>query len=230
MEFASEHVIRASKCNLAIREIPIDYRRRVGRSKLSALTDGWRHLRLLLVHSPTWLFVVPGAAVLMLGLAVATVVLGDIRLFGRDWHLHALIGAALLTLVGSQILQFGAFARAYAAWHLGERDALFERLRGYVRLETALLVGFGIFLAGAAICGTILVLWVQRGLGPLREEHLAVVGLTLVVLGLQAIFGSFLLSVLGLKRKAVAPVREEEHDEQPVTDSLELAASSVSEG
>jgi hypothetical protein len=136
----------------------------------------------------------------------------------------------MFTLVGSQILQFGAFARAYAAWHLGERDALFERLRGYVRLETALLVGFGVFFVGAAICGTVLVLWLQRGLGPLREEHLAVVGLTLVVLGLQAIFGSFLLSVLGLKRKSVAPVREEQRDEQPVPESLELAATSASDG
>jgi glycosyltransferase involved in cell wall biosynthesis len=228
MEFASEHVIRASKCGLTIREIPIDYRRRVGRSKLSALTDGWRHLRLLLVHSPTWLFLVPGAALLLAGLAMATVVLGDISLFGRTWHLHTLIGAAMLTLVGSQILQFGAFARAYAAWHLGERDALFERLRSYVRLETCLLTGMAVFLAGAGLCGIVLVLWLQRGLGQLREEHLAVVGLTLVVLGLQAIFGSFLLSVLALRRKTEAP--RDELPERALPDSLELAPSPASDG
>jgi glycosyltransferase involved in cell wall biosynthesis len=229
MEFASEHVIRASKCNLDIREIPIDYRRRVGRSKLSALTDGWRHLRLLLVHSPTWLFVVPGAALLLLGLVAAAVVLGGVPLLGRHWHLHTLIGAAMLVLVGSQTLQFGAFARAYAAWHLGEHDALFDRLRSYVRLETALLTGVCVFLVGAVICGTVLALWVERGLGTLREEHLAIVGMTLVVLGLQAIFGSFLLSVLALKRKTVAPARDN-GSQGAVPDPLELAAGQLADG
>jgi Glycosyl transferase family 2 len=226
MEFASEHVIRASKCGLDIREIPIEYRPRMGRSKLAALTDGWRHLRLLLVHSPTWLFLVPGAALLLLGLSAGVVVLGDVRLLGRTWQLHTLIGAAMLTLVGSQVLQFGLFARAYAAWHLGERDALFETLRSYVRLETALVGGVLVFLVGLAISGTVLVLWLERGLGTLREEQLAIVGLTLVVLGLQTIFGSFLLSVLALRRE-VAALEAEESVDGPVPDSLELATRAV---
>ena len=60
MEFASEMVIRAGKQRLAIEEIPIDYHPREGESKLSSWRDGWRHLRFLLVHSPTYLFVLPG--------------------------------------------------------------------------------------------------------------------------------------------------------------------------
>ena len=61
MEFASEMVIRAAKEKLDIREFPIEYHPRGGESKLSSFRDGWRHLRFLLVHSPTHLFIVPGA-------------------------------------------------------------------------------------------------------------------------------------------------------------------------
>ena len=74
MEFASEMVIRAAKANLDIRQVPIEYHPRGGQSKLSSFRDGWRHLRFLLVHSPTHLFVIPGAAMAFLGsLAMLTV-------------------------------------------------------------------------------------------------------------------------------------------------------------
>jgi glycosyltransferase involved in cell wall biosynthesis len=205
MELASEQLLRASKCGLDIREIPIEYRPRFGQSKLSTLTDGWRHLRLLLVHSPTWLFLVPGSVLLLLGVLTATVVLGDVELFGRHWQLHALIAAALLAIVGSQVLEFGAFARAYAFWHLGEPDPLFDRLRRRVRFEVALACGFLLLLVGLTSCAWIVVLWMQRGLGALREEKLAIVGGTLVVLGIQIIFGSFLLSMLALRRRDISP-------------------------
>ena len=95
MEFASEHVIRASKLGLDIRQIDIDYHPRKGESKLSSFSDGWRHLRFLLVHSPTWLFVVPGAVLLALGLIAGLVTLSGIELFGREWQLHAMIAAVL---------------------------------------------------------------------------------------------------------------------------------------
>ena len=75
MEFASEMIIRAGKERLAIAEIPIHYHPREGRSKLSSWRDGWRHLRFLLVHSPTWLFIVPGALMALLGTLVALTVL-----------------------------------------------------------------------------------------------------------------------------------------------------------
>src|SRR4051794_18038102 len=80
MEFASEHVIRASKLGRDIREIDIDYHPRKGESKLSSFPDGWRHLRFLLVHSPTWLFVIPGAVLLVLGALGMLVALSDVDL------------------------------------------------------------------------------------------------------------------------------------------------------
>jgi len=201
MELASEQVIRASKLGLDIREIPIDYHPRVGHSKLSSFSDGWRHLRFLLVHSPTWLFVVPGLMMLASGFLAAAAVVARIDVFGREWQLHALIAAAMVAIVGSQVLSIGIAARTYAAYYLGERDALFDRLRTRLRLEHGLLVGSCTLLAGLALLVWVVVTWAERGFGDLREEKLAVVGLTLVVVGVQTVFGSFFLSILGLRRR-----------------------------
>src|SRR5215210_6312996 len=91
MEFASEMVIRAAKEKLDIRQFPIEYHPRGGESKLSSFSDGWRHLRFLLVHSPTHLFLVPGLVMLLLGALVALTVLLQIDIFGREWDLHAMV-------------------------------------------------------------------------------------------------------------------------------------------
>src|SRR5213078_5370767 len=83
MEFASEMVIRAAKENLDIRQFPIEYHPRGGESKLSSFRDGWRHLRFLLIHSPTWLFILPGAVMALLGTLLAITVLARLDLLGR---------------------------------------------------------------------------------------------------------------------------------------------------
>jgi hypothetical protein len=201
MEFASEHVIRASKLHLDIREIDIDYHPRKGESKLSSFSDGWRHLRFLLVHSPTWLFVIPGTVLLALGVIAGLVTLTGVQLFGREWQLHAMIGAVLLAILGAQILQVGAFARAYAAYYLGEHDALLDRLRSRLRLEHGLALGTVMILVGAVIAAVVVITWLERGLGELREEKVALTGVALIVLGTQTVFGAFFLSILGLRRR-----------------------------
>src|SRR5208282_1353641 len=98
MEFASEMVIRAAKENLRIAEFPIAYHPRGGESKLSSFRDGWRHLRFLLVHSPTYLFVFPGMLLAGLGTLILVFVGTGLDFFGRAWGLHALIGGALLMI------------------------------------------------------------------------------------------------------------------------------------
>jgi glycosyltransferase involved in cell wall biosynthesis len=100
-------VIRAGKERLAIEEIPIHYHPREGESKLSSFRDGWRHLRFLLVHSPNWLFIAPGAAMAVLGTLVMLTVLLDLEILGRQWDLHAMVGGALLMIVGTQVLALG---------------------------------------------------------------------------------------------------------------------------
>jgi glycosyltransferase involved in cell wall biosynthesis len=202
MEFASEQVIRSSKLGLDIREIPIEYHPRTGESKLSSFSDGWRHLRFLLVHSPTWLFLVPGLALLGMALLASAVVVFDINVFGRQWQLHTLIASSMLSIVGAQVIQLGVYSRAYAFYYLGEHDPLFDRLRARLRLEHGLLAGFLMGLLGLALSVTVLGIWIHRGFGELREEKLAVAGLTMMVIGIQTIFGAFFLSILGLRRRS----------------------------
>src|SRR3954453_10721809 len=91
MEFASEMVVRAAKEKLDIRQFPIEYHPRGGDSKLSTWRDGWRHLRFLLVHSPTYLFIVPALTMLALGALIMLTVLTRIEILGRQWDVHTLI-------------------------------------------------------------------------------------------------------------------------------------------
>jgi glycosyltransferase involved in cell wall biosynthesis len=200
MEFASEMVIRASKEKLRIAEFPIEYHPRGGESKLSSFRDGWRHLRFLLVHSPTYLFIVPGALLAGVGTLIVVLVGGGLDFFGRAWGIHALIGGALLMVVGTQVLALGLCAHAYATYFMGERDPWFDRMRARFRLEHGLLMGGGFMLMGVALGAVIVTTWISHGFGSLADEHMAVVAATLLIVGIQIFFSSFLLSILGLRR------------------------------
>jgi glycosyltransferase involved in cell wall biosynthesis len=200
MEFASEMVIRAAKEKLVIDQFPIEYHPRGGESKLSSFRDGWRHLRFLLIHSPTHLFLLPGVLLLAIGALIALTVVAQIELFGRQWQLHTMVGGALLMIVGTQVVALGLCAHAYGAYFLGDKDPWFDRMRSRFRLEHGLLLGGAVTLAGVAIAVVVAVIWLDRGFGQLSEERLAVLAATLVIVGLQVFFSSFLLSILGLRR------------------------------
>ncbi len=200
MEFASEMVIRASKERLDIREFPIDYHPRGGETKLSRFRDGWRHLRFLLVHSPTHLFLIPGAVMLVLGALIALITLSQIDVFGRQWQLHTMIGGALLMIVGTQVVSLGLCAHAYGTYFMGERDPWFDRMRVRFKLEHGLLLGGSVAGVGFIAAGVIVGRWVAAGAGALSEERLAILAATLIIVGIQVFFSSFLLSILGLRR------------------------------
>jgi glycosyl transferase family 2 len=201
MEFASEMVVRAVKEELDVSEFDIDYRPRSGESKLSSFRDGWRHLKLLLVNSPTALFMVPGMAMLGLGLLGIALSLAGISLFGHEWQLHAAIAAALLTVVGAQVVALAVSARAFAVYALGERpDRLLAWGQERLRVEHGLMAGGLVALGGLAIAGVIVGTWIGRGFGSLSEERLLVFAAALIIIGLQAIFSSFFLSIIGLAR------------------------------
>ena len=201
MEFASEMVIRAGKERLAMTEIPIHYHPREGESKLSSFRDGWRHLRFLLVHSPTWLFIVPGAVMALLGALVSAAVLFELDVFGRQWDLHTMVAGALLMIVGTQVLALGLCAHAYGTYFMGEKDPWFDRMRARFRLEHGLTLGGGVMLAGLAVAGVMVGIWADRGFGALSEERLAILAAALFIIGMQVFFSSFLLSILGLRRR-----------------------------
>jgi glycosyltransferase involved in cell wall biosynthesis len=207
MEFASEMVIRAAKEKLVLAQFPIEYHPRGGESKLSSFRDGWRHLRFLLVHSPNHLFIFPGAVMALLGALIELIAVTKLDLFGRVWGFHALIAGALLAIVGTQVVALGVCAHAYATYFMNERDRWFDRMRARYTLEHGLALGGGIAVVGFAGVAFILVDWIRRGFGALAYEYLAVLAATLIIVGIQIFFSSFLVSILGLRRRDQSPDR-----------------------
>jgi hypothetical protein len=201
MEFASEMVVRAAKAKLDIRQLPIEYHARGGESKLSSFRDGWRHLRFLILHSPKHLFIVPGTAMATVGGLICVMVAAHINVLGRQWAVHTLIGGSLLLIVGVQVVSLGLCALAYATYFMGEEDPWFERMRKRLRLEHGLMLGGALALLGLVMVVTIVVEWIQAGFGSLSQERVAIAAATLVVVGIQIAFSSFLLSILGLRRR-----------------------------
>jgi glycosyltransferase involved in cell wall biosynthesis len=200
MELASEMVIRAAKAGLDIRQFPIEYHPREGESKLSTWKDGWRHLRFLLIHSPKHLFLAPGAAMAALGTLIMAAVFAQITFLGHQWDIHALIGGALLLILGTQVMALGLCAMAYGVYFMSERDEWFNRMRARFRLEHGLLIGGIVIGTGLILGGIVVGIWIVNGLGSLGEQKLAVLSATLITVGAEAFFTSFLLSILGLRR------------------------------
>jgi glycosyltransferase involved in cell wall biosynthesis len=125
MEFASEMVFKAYRRGLAVSDLPIDYFPRTGESKLSRFGDAWRHIRFMLLYSPSWLYFLPGTFLLLLGFAGMLVLAsGPVDVFGRQWQIHTMLAFVTATILGTQIIQLGVFARTYAMTQLGERDVL----------------------------------------------------------------------------------------------------------
>src|SRR6266540_3067495 len=205
MEFASEMVIRATRERLDVREVPIELHPRVGTSKLSPFRDGWRHLRVILVYNPTFLFLLPGAVMLFAGSLITLLVFVHVPVFGRGLYVHSLIVGCLLILLGVQAIGLGLCARTFGVYFISEQDELFQRLRARLRLEHGLALAAIVFAAGLALFGVVLGRWVAHGLGRLSEVLLAILAATVIAVGAQIFFTSFLLSILGLRRRRDEP-------------------------
>jgi hypothetical protein len=208
MEFASEMVVKASLFGLRIAEIPVTLRPD-GRSRaphLRTWRDGWRHLRFLLIYSPRWLYLVPGLFFTVLGgLLIAWLLPGPRTVFGATLDVHAMLGAAVMVLVGTQAISFAVFAKVFAVTEgLLPTDPRLERTFRIVTLETGLLVGALLAIAGALLVGHVVGVWSgaqYRALDYSRTMRWMIPGALLLVLGAQAILSSFFLSILGLKRR-----------------------------
>jgi glycosyltransferase involved in cell wall biosynthesis len=200
-EFASEMVFRAARAGLDVRQFPIKLHPRGGGiPKLSPISDGWRNLRLMLMHTPNFLFLFPGLFMALVGIATMAAAFAHASLFGHTFLIHTLIGGSLLVVVGTQLLGFGLCGRTYAVHHLGYRDPWLERNMARFRLEYGLLLGASLTVAGTALGSFIVAKWIARGLGSLAEERVTILAATLVVVGIQVFFTSFLLSILSLRR------------------------------
>jgi len=201
MEFASEMVIRASREQLDMREIPISLHPRVGESKLSPFRDGWRHLRVILVYNPTFLFLIPGAVLFVLGAIITLLVFAEVPVFGRNLYVHAEIIGCLLMLLGVQAIGLGLTARAFGVYFISDRDQLLQWARGRLKLEHGLLLAVVVTLVGLSLIGVIIGRWAGGGFGSLGEVRLAILAATIVSVGAQIFFTSFLVSIIGLRSR-----------------------------
>ena len=206
MEFASEMVFKAYRRGLTVSEVPIDYYPRVGESKLNRFGDAWRHVRFMLLYSPSWLYLLPGSIMLLLGIiGMLVLATGPTDVFGRSWQIHTMLGFVALTLIGAQVIQLGVFARTYARVRIGERDLLLERLGRHLRLEHGLLVGGAFVLLSVLGLTAVGVEWAANGFGVLGRAYETALLATTLGLGIQIVFGAFFLALLTMPLRRSDP-------------------------
>lgn len=201
MEFASEMVVQAIRSGVVIAQRDIVYHPRVGDSKLQSFRDGWRHLRFLILHSPTLLLLLPGAAVSVLGLLLALpLVFGPVVIDGRNIDIHFMIIAGLLHIVGVQVVTVGLLAKSYAHLSGLRHDELIARLYGWFTFEKTFLGAALVALAGCLLAGAVVLEWVLSGFGALNRARLLFFALLLLVDGVQFGLASYLFSIMALPR------------------------------
>ncbi len=208
MEFATEMIIKASLQGEKIAEVPITLHqdgRKSHAPHLKTFRDGWRTLRFFLMCSPRWLFLIPGAALIGLGLIGYGVALPGVRVRGIAFDAHTLLFASLFLLCGYQSILFAVFAKTFAVTEglLPESPHL-TRLYRFVNLEKGLIASVLAMLIGAGLLLTAINNWRMAAFGPLdyaTTMRLVVPGASLLALGFQTGLSSFFISILGMRRK-----------------------------
>lgn len=204
MEFASEFVIKAAKLHVRMTEIPITlWPDKRGRPPhLRSFRDGWRHLRFMLLFAPNWLFLIPGVALIALGLSLVLWLLPGPRWIGRVcFDIHTMFFGVLFTLLGVQILTIGLFAKIFSYTERFEHSNVgLSRWLRRLPLESGLLAGT--MLATAGFIGDVAIFWKWKagGFGPFSEMRWLLFWSMSFFIGVQTIFSSFFMSMLGISR------------------------------
>src|SRR6185369_17092347 len=207
MEFASEMVVRATVDKLRIAEVPATLSPD-GRSRpphLRSFRDGWRHLRFLLLLSPRWLFLYPGALLMLAGLASMLLLLPGPRVVaGVGLSVNTLVYSVAAIVCGFQAVTFAIFAKVFAVnARLLASDARVQRLMSLLNVEIGMAAGLLLLFAGLAGGAYALGLWRLAAFGALDPEvtlRIVAPSATAMIVGLQLVFSSFFLGVLGLRR------------------------------
>jgi hypothetical protein len=206
MEFASEMVIKATLKSLRITEVPITLHKD-GRSRpphLKPWRDGWRHLRFMLIYSPRWLFLVPGLFLGLVGSVGTIALVGGAQTIGKiTVDVGTLAVTGMMVIVGVQLIAFAFFTKVFAiAEGLLPEDPKLARLFQFFTLEKGIVAGLLVLLTGLFLLARAVWLWqqVDYGVMPYADNLRRLIpAATFVVLGVQGIFSSFFMSVLGLK-------------------------------
>lgn len=208
MEFASEMVVKATLLKMRIAEVPITLYKD-GRSRpphLRSWRDGWRHLRFMFMYAHDWLFLLPGTVLLLFGLVVfLALVKGPLTVGNVTFDTNSLLFSAMSLLLGFQLINYYFFIKTFS---LGEGlipDApLLMRLFSVFNLEIGIITGFFILIGGFGFLLASVVNWGFEGFGDLSYPdslRMVILSITMIILGLQIIFSSFFMSILGLRRK-----------------------------
>lgn len=204
MEFASEMVVKATLHKMRIAEVPTTLSPD-GRSRpphLCSWRDGWRHLRFLLLYSPRWLFLYPGALLMLIGPIAGLWLLPGPKFI---FDVHTLLYCAAAILVGFQAVSFALFSKIFAiSQGLLPEDPRLNRVFQYINLELGLSVGSILLLVGIASSIYAFGIWGAHFFGPLdpsKMMRIVIPAVTCLALGSQIILSSFFLSVLGLTRR-----------------------------
>jgi len=207
MEFASEMIVKATLLGLCVTEVPATLGPD-GRSRpphLRPWRDGWRHLRFLLMYSPRWLFLYPGIAMILIGLAGCGWLLPKPGVVGNiGFDIHTLLYAFVAIELGAQFVAFAIFTKVFAiSVGLLPEDPRLNRVLRHVTLESGLLVGALLTVAGLGGSAVALSDWGRTSFGvlePSRMLRLVLPSGFSLMLGVQVVCGSFFLSILGLRR------------------------------
>lgn len=204
MEFASEFAIKTARSGARVTEVPITlWPDKRGRPPhLRSFRDGWRHLRFMLLYAPNWLFLLPGGSLAAFGLGLVFWLLpGARQLGGAVIDVHTMLFGMVFALTGTQIIAIGLFAKVYSyAEQFAPKQRSLEHWLRRLRLEQGLAVGALITLFGAGGIVWVAYQWMSNDFGPLNEFRAAIFFSLWFLLGVQIIFSSFFLSMLGISR------------------------------
>jgi glycosyltransferase involved in cell wall biosynthesis len=208
MEFATEMIIKSSLNRARIAEVPITLHpdgRRSHAPHLKTFRDGWNTLRLFLLSSPRWLFLVPGGVLIALGLLGYLLAMPGLRVMGANLDAHTLLFASLAILVGYNMLVFALVAKVFAVGAgLLPKDPRIGRLLQILTLERGIVGGGVTSIAGLVLLAVAFEQWRRTGFGDLdypRTMREVIPGTLLVALGFQTVLSSFLLSLFELRRR-----------------------------
>lgn len=208
MEYASEMVVKATLNHLKIAEVPTTLKKD-GRSHaphLRSWSDGWRHLKFLLMHSPNWLFMYPGAILFVIGLVLTIVLsIGNVQIGSVGLGVHTLMYAAAAMIVGFNLVMFSLFTRSYAnVTGFIPTESKLDKWLEETSTEKGVVIGLIMFLIGIVVTIAAFVIWGKTGFGELSPEkmmRITIPAMILIVVGIEVIFGSFFIGILHIKHK-----------------------------
>ena len=210
MEYASEMIVQANLNNLKIVEIPTTLKKD-GRSRpphLKSFSDGWRHLKFLLLYSPKWLFLIPGLILVIVGLLGSIAFMfNNIRLGSIVLGVHSRLYLGGMVVIGLQMIFFSLFAKVYAinsGMH-PKKDKI-SKFLSKITLEKVLILGLLIAFIGAGLTIYAVVLWQKRNWGnlnPVDIMPITIPAIYMIIIGVQIIFTSFMIGILNIEYKKI---------------------------